>query len=85
VPGDTVLLRGGPLDGELCLAAAVVVRDAFSLSVFELERALRHQYDATGVARDTPAGRREEYRYCGTFTCPTPDDLEQLIALASLR
>jgi hypothetical protein len=69
--GDTVTLRGGPWDGELCLSAHLTVRDEFSLSVFEL--GLRHQYDATGTTVDTSGGRQPVFRYCGTFACPDAD------------
>jgi hypothetical protein len=87
VPGDTVTLRGGPWDGELCLSEHVVLRDDVSLSIFDFERRLRHQYDATGIARKTSGGWREEFRFCGTFACPETAHaaLEDLSALVMLR
>jgi hypothetical protein len=87
VPGDTVTLRGGPWHGELCLSAHVVTRDGLQLSVFDVERGLRHQYDATGTAHETENGWNEIFRYCGTFGCPedTQAALDELIARATLR
>ena len=61
------MLRGGPCDGELCLSAHVVVRNEVSLNVFDLERGLRHEYDAAGTAFDNGRGHQEVYRYRGTF------------------
>ena len=70
VPGDAVTLRGGPWDGELCLSAHLTVRDQLSLSVFDLERGVRHQYNAAGATVSTEAAEQEVFRYCGSFACP---------------
>ncbi len=84
VPADTVTLRGGPWDGELCLSAHLTVRDELSLSVFDRERGLRHKYYTSGTTVLAEAGEQEMFRYCGTFACPGTDRaaLDELGALA---